>query len=220
VSILLEELGVEYDAHPISISKGDQFNSGFVQLNPNSKIPAIRDLDGPEGKPIDVFESASIMIYLADKFKKFLPTDPRLRTEAMTWIFWQMSAQGPMTGQFGHFFVYAPDDQIDTRNYGVGRYGMEVQRLCSVLDTHLQGKKYVVGEEYTIADMILLPWYNILRTGYQNKYGIMPNEFLTISQYKNANAWADRLLERPGVQRGLQVLKGGIPKPWLQEHKS
>lgn len=137
----------------INIGKGDQFTSGFVAVNPNSKIPCALDKDGPGGQPIMLFESASIMLYLAEKYQRFIPTDFRLRTEVMNWLFWQMGGQGPMTGNFGHFMVYAPAEKVETRNYGVSRYGMEVQRLCSVLDRHLEGKTFIVGEEYTIADM-------------------------------------------------------------------
>jgi len=212
---LLEELGVDYDAQVVRIMQGDQFTSGFVGINPNSKIPALVDKDGPDGKSISIFESAAIMLYLAEKYKKFLPTDPRLKTEAMTWLFWQMSGQGPITGNFGHFMVYAPDDKVEARDYGVARYGMEVQRLCHVLDTHLKGRKYMIGDEYSIVDMAILPWFQQLRTGYNHKSGITANNFLSVDQYTNAIAWADKILERPAVQKGKQVFKDGIPKPWL-----
>lgn len=129
------------------------------------------DKEGPDGKPINVWESASILIYLAEKYGKFIPKDPRKKTEMLNWIFWQMGGQGPMTGQFGHFYVYAPDDKLETRDYGVARYGMEVQRLCSVLDGHLSGKQYILGDEYSIADMAIFPWFNQLRTGYLHKSG-------------------------------------------------
>jgi len=216
VSILLEELGVDYDGHVISIGKGDQFTSGFVGINPNSKIPALVDNHGPDGKPISVFESAAIMLYLAEKYHKFLPTDPRLKAEAMSWLFWQMSAQGPMTGNFGHFMVYAPDDKCEARDYGTARYGMEVQRLCHVLDTHLKDRKFMVGEEYTVVDMAILPWFQQLRTGYIHKTGKTAGDFLSVDQYVNAIAWADRLLTRPAVEKGRLVFKDGIAKPWLQ----
>jgi GST-like protein len=172
VGIMLEELGIEYDAHVINIGSGDQFNSGFVSVNPNSKIPSALDKDGPDGKPIHLFESASILLYLAEKYNKFLPTDKRHKTEVMNWLFWQMAGQGPMTGNFGHFMVYAPGDKKEARNYGVARYGMEVQRLCSVLDQHLANRKYMVGDEYTIADMCIYPWFNQLKVGYKHKSGI------------------------------------------------
>jgi len=203
VGILLEELGVKYDAHVISLS-GDQFTSGFVDVNPNSKIPAAIDKEGPGG-PIHLFESASIMLYLAEKYNRFIPTDKRLRTEVMNWLFWQVGGQGPMTGNFGHFMVYAPADKKDARDYGVARYGMEVQRLCSVLETHLSKRKFMVGEEYTIADMAIFPWFNQIRGAYKHKSGMSANEFLSVSKYVHTIAWADRILERPAVKKGLTV---------------
>jgi len=214
VSIILEELGVDYDAHVVNIGKGEQFQSGFVHSNPNSKIPALLDREGPGG-PIHVWESASIVYYLAQKFGKFLPSDPRLQAEIRNWAFWQMGGQGPMTGNFGHFFVYAPPHQIQARDYGVARYGMEVQRLCDVLDKHLAGKTYIVGEQYTIADIIIFPWFHALRIGYKHTSGITAAEFLSVSSYHNANAWADRILARPAVQRGVTVCTNGLGKPWL-----
>jgi GST-like protein len=216
---MLEELSADYDAHLIHIGKGDQFTSGFTAINPNSKIPALVDKNGPGGEPIKIFETASIMLYLADKFHCFMPTDPRLKTEAMNWIFWQMGGFGPMCGQFGHFFVYAPADKVDARDYGVARYGMEVQRLCSVLDKHLEGRTYLVGEEYTVADMCSFTWFNHLVTGYKHPSGADANSFLSISQYTNAMAWRDRIFERPAVKRGLTVCMGPVTKPWLQEEK-
>eukprot|EP00798_Chlamydomonas_sp_ICE-L_P004436 gene4436-14572_t len=209
VSILLEELAdavdLDYDAYNVDISKGEQFTSGFVDVNPNSKIPALVDKDGPNGKPIHLFETGSINLYLAEKYKKFLPTDIRLRSEVMNWCFWQMGGQGPMTGAaFGHFFAYAPDDKGAAREYSLGRYGMEVQRLCAVLDLHLEGKTYMVGEEYSLADIMCFPWFHQLRTGYVHKSGVSAAQFLSIDKYKNAGAWADRILARPAVERGLK----------------
>jgi len=215
VSILLEELGVPYDAHFISIMKGDQFDSGFVDVNPNSKIPALVDLDA-EGGPLKLFESGAICLYLAEKYGKFLPQNRRDLALANCWIQWQMAGQGPMTGNFGHFFVYAPANQIQARNYGVARYGMEVQRLCSVLDNHLSTHKYLVGEEYSVADIVVFPWFHQLLTGYKNSSGIAAGDFLSVSQYKHANEWAARILERPAVQRGLLVCNNpDNAKPWL-----
>jgi GST-like protein len=201
VSILLEELGVEYDAYTINIGKGEQFSSGFTALNPNGKIPALMDKEGPDGEPICLFESGSIVLYLAEKYKhlhSFMPEDPRLRAEVLNWVFWQMANQGPMTGNFGHFFVYAPAGKCEARDYGAARYdirdgdthplitlshshtlshththththryGMETQRLCDVLDKALAGKTYLVGEEYTVADMMCYPWVRQLQTGYK-----------------------------------------------------
>jgi len=180
------------------------------------KIPSALDKDGPDGKPIHLFESASIVLYLAEKHNKFIPQDKRRKTEMMNWLFWQMAGQGPMTGNFGHFMVYAPGDKKETRNYGVARYGMEVQRLCSVLDQHLANNQYIVGDEYTIADMCIFPWFNQLKVGYKHKSGIGADTFLSVEQYKHANAWADRVGARPAVQRGITVCKDGKGKPWLE----
>lgn len=203
----------------INIGTGEQFTSGFVGVNPNSKIPAAVDRDGPGGQPISLFESGSIVLYFAEKFQKFLPIDARLKAEAMNWVMWQMGGQGPMTGNFGHFMVYAPADKVETRNYGVARYGMEVQRLCSVLDRHLAGRTYMVGEEYSVADIMIYPWFHQLLTGYQHSSGASAADFLSASQYTNAAAWAQRISERPAVQRGMTVCKWGATtaKPWLEE---
>ncbi|RHY50673.1 hypothetical protein DYB30_010693 [Aphanomyces astaci] len=217
VSILLEELGVDYDAHFINIGAGDQFKSGFVDVNPNSKIPALLDQDGPDSAPIHVWESASIALYLAEKHRRFLPTSPRLKVEVMNWLFWQMAGQGPMTGNFGHFFVYAPADKGAARDYGVARYGMETQRLCSVLDRHLAGKAFLVGEEYSLADIVVFPWAHHLDTGYIHApSNVSAKEFLSFDKYTNIHAWLARIRSRPAVQRGLTVCTQGVGKPWLQ----
>jgi len=219
VGIMLEELGVDYDAHVINIGASalDQFTSGFVGVNPNSKIPALVDLDGYDGEKTNVFESAAIVYYLAEKYNKFYPESPKLRNEIRCWIFWQMAGQGPMTGNFGHFMVYAPADQVEARNYGVARYGMEVKRLCHVLETHLKGRTYMVGEEYTIADIVCFPWAYQLTKGYVHKNGVSANQFLSITDdYPNIIAWVNRIAERPAVKRGLQVCNwNGQGKPWL-----
>jgi GST-like protein len=144
---------------------GDQFTSGFCSVNPNSKIPSALDLEGPDGSPIELFESASIVLYLAEKHRRFLPSNLADKQRVLNWLFWQMAGQGPMTGNFGHFMVYAPDDKVEARNYGVMRYGMETQRLCSVLENHLATRQYMVGEEYSIADIAIFPWFQQLRTG-------------------------------------------------------
>jgi len=216
IGILLEELGIDYDAHVINIGKGDQFSSGYIEVNPNSKIPALVDKEGPDGKPIHLFESASMMLYLAEKYNRFIPKDPRLRVEMFNWLFWQMAGQGPMTGNFGHFLVYAPAHKKETREYGVQRYGMDTQRLCDVLDRHLAGREFIVGNEYTIADMICFPWFNfLLNSGYKNKY-VAAGDFLGMSKYKNGIAWAERIRNRPAVQRGITVCSfNGGAKPWL-----
>ena len=205
--ILLEELGIPYDAHQVGLG-GDQFKSGFVDINPNSKIPAAVDYDGPGGKTVKLFESVSIMVYLAKKHNRFYPTDPVLEAELMNWLFWQVGGQGPMTGAgFGHFFAYAPADQVEARNYGVARYGMEVQRLCSVLDNHLKTRRFMVGEEYTIADMAIFPWfYGLMKNCYNHSSGVGACTFLSVLEnYPSAVSWAKRLAERPALQRGLNV---------------
>jgi GST-like protein len=184
IGIALEELGVDYDAWVVNIGTGQQFNKGFVDINPNSKIPCGVDHKPSDGgAPINLFESGAMVEYLADKHGKFLPKDPRSRAECMNWVYWQMAGQGPMTGNFGHFMVYAPDGKVETRDYGVARYGMEVQRLCDVLDQALAGKKYLCGDEYTIADMMCLPWFQIIRTtGYHHPSGIGAKEILSVEQ--------------------------------------
>ena len=199
---------------------GEQFISGFVDINPNSKIPAAVDRDGPGGRNINLFESASIVLYLADKYKRFIPEDFGLRTEVMNWVFWQMGGQGPMCGNFGHFFVYAPADKVETRDYGTARYGMEVQRLCSVLNNHLPTRTYLVGEEYTIADICCFPWARQLMTGYPQPAPstLKAKEFLSIEEnYPHMVAWVNRISERPAVQRGITVCSfaSPFPKPWL-----
>eukprot|EP01038_Epipyxis_sp_PR26KG_P009069 gene9069-12231_t len=218
VSIFLEELGVDYDAHTINIGVGDQFTSGFVEINPNSKIPALMDHNGPNNKPIRLFESASIILYLAEKYGKFIPSDPAAKVEVMNWVFWQMGGLGPMCGNFGHFMAYAPSDKVETRDYGVARYGMEVQRLFSVLDQRLANNKYVVGNEITIADFIIFPWiYHFKNNGYPHSSGINGAKLLSFEKYTNIQRWVDEVYARPAVQRGLQVNKWGSdkPKPWL-----
>ena len=204
----------------INIGKAEQFTSGLVEINPNSKIPCAVDLNGGEngGETIRLFESVSIMIYLAEKYHKFIPTNIKDRAEVMNWLFWQTSGQGPMTGNFGHFFVYAPDNKIETRDYGVTRYGMEVQRLCAVLENHLKDKLYLVNNEYSIADMACFPWARQVRVGYNHKCGMTAASFLSVEEnYPNMIAWIDRILERPAVQRGITVCSwsGDHPKPWL-----
>ncbi|KAI9030221.1 glutathione S-transferase [Hyaloraphidium curvatum] len=228
VGIMLEELGIDYDAHVINIGKGDQFQSGFVSLNPNSKIPTAVDYAPKSGgDPIRLFESGSIVMYLAEKYGKFLPKDEHLRAEIFNFVFWQMGSQGPMSGQFGHFFVYAPPEKHETRAYGSARYGMEVQRLCDMLDKHLSGslpgskgpRKYLVGEEYTVADIMVLPWALQIKLGYKHEAaGFGAREFLSFDRYEHLNAWIERIKERPAVKRGLRVCNySGVPKPWLNE---
>jgi GST-like protein len=214
VTIMLEELlaaghkAAEYDAWLIDIGKGDQFGSGFVDANPNSKIPALVDRSGP--KPIRVFESGAILVHLAEKFGAFLPTDPALRAECMSWLFWQMGSAPFLGGGFGHFYAYAPM-KIE---YAINRYAMEVKRQMDVLDRRLAETAYVAGDDYTIADMAIFPWYGGLAKGWA--YG--SGEFLSVQDYKHVQSWADKLLERKAVQRGRMVNRAqGEPSSQLRE---
>ena len=214
VTILLEELlalghkGAEYDAWLIRISEGEQFGSGFVEVNPNSKIPALMDRSGPE--PIRVFESGSILFYLAEKFDAFLPKDVKTRTEAMSWLFWQMGSAPYLGGGFGHFYAYAPFKM----EYPIDRFAMEVKRQLDVLDKQLAKHRYVAGEEYTIADMAVWPWYGALAKGLVYNAG----EFLSVQDYKNVQRWTDQIAKRPAVKRGRMVNRvSGDPASQLHE---
>ena len=201
VTVMLEELlalghsGAEYDAWLIRINEGDQFGSGFVAINPNSKIPALADHSGPT--PVRVFESGSILLYLAEKFGAFLPTEHAARTECLSWLFWQMGSAPYLGGGFGHFFAYAPT-KIE---YAIDRFAMEAKRQLDVLDRRLGEQPYLAGEDYTIADIAVWPWYGGLVKGWQ--YGAA--EFLEVETYKNVNRWADAILARPAAQRGRMV---------------
>eukprot|EP00924_Labyrinthula_sp_SR-Ha-C_P002153 snap_masked-scaffold_19-processed-gene-2.7-mRNA-1 protein AED:0.03 eAED:0.03 QI:0/-1/0/1/-1/1/1/0/305 len=221
--IILEELSLSkeikftYQAKTISIMEGQQFGSDFVSLNPNSKIPCA--VDFVDGKPIRLFEGSSILIYLADKYKKFIPESVHLRAECINWVSWAQ-VQAFVTGNYGHFFVYAPAEEKGARNYGVHRYGMDIQRMCSVLDQEFSRKKFLCGDQYTIADMAVFPWYELIRTvGYVFDDGnekIATKDFLEVSQYKNLNRWADEVGSREAVQRGMLVCrKQEYPKAWL-----
>jgi GST-like protein len=161
-----------------------------------------------------------MMLYLAEKHGKFVPSDVRGRAECMQWLMWQMAGQGPMTGNFGHFFVYAPGSQGAARDYGVARYGMEVQRLCSVLDERLATRRYLLGDDYTIADMACLPWFQLLRNekAYRHASGVNAGDFLGVERYKHCVRWADELLKRPEVQRGMLVCRK-YGKPWLEDKR-
>jgi GSH-dependent disulfide-bond oxidoreductase len=214
VTVMLEELlalghtGAEYDAWLIKIGDGDQFGSGFVTINPNSKIPALLDRSGPT--PIRVFESGAILLYLAEKFGAFLPTDTGARTECLSWLFWQMGSAPFLGGGFGHFYAYAPM-KIE---YAIDRYAMEVKRQLDVLDRRLAANEYIAGSAYTIADMAIFPWYGGLVKGWL--YGAA--EFLSVEEYKNVQRWADTLLERPAVKRGRMVNRvTGDPSSQLHE---
>jgi GST-like protein len=214
VTIMLEELlalghlGAEYDAWLIKIGEGEQFGSGFVEINPNSKIPALLDRSGLA--PIRVFESGSILLYLAEKFGAFLPSEIGARTECLSWLFWQMGSAPYLGGGFGHFYAYAPT-KIE---YAIDRFAMEVKRQLDVLDHQLAKHKYIAGDTYTIADIAIFPWYGGLAKGWQ--YGAA--EFLSVQDYKNVQRWADLLLSRPAVQRGRMVNRTfGDPSSQLLE---
>lgn len=204
VTILLEELlalghsGAEYDAWLIRIGNGDQFSSGFVAVNPNSKIPALLDYSAGE-QPLRVFESGSILLYLAEKFATFLPTDRAAKTEVMNWLFWQMGSAPYVGGGFGHFYVYAPEKF----EYPINRFTMETKRQLDVLERQLANHPYIAGDEYTIADMAIWPWYGELVRG--ALYTPEVAEFLAVSEYPNVKRWADRIFARPAVQRGRRV---------------
>ncbi|MEK2485333.1 glutathione-dependent disulfide-bond oxidoreductase [Providencia stuartii] len=201
VTIMLEELlelGIkeaEYDAWLINIREGDQFSSGFVEINPNSKIPALVDRSGE--KPIRVFESGSILTYLAEKFSVFLPTTQPERAETLSWLFWQMGSAPFVGGGFGHFYTYAPEKF----EYPINRFAMETKRQLDVLDQRLANNRYIAGEHYSIADMAIWPWYGALVKGWLYD----ADEFLSTHEYQHLNRWADEIYARPAVQRGRRV---------------
>ncbi|WP_394891506.1 glutathione-dependent disulfide-bond oxidoreductase [Mesorhizobium sp. AaZ16] len=214
VTIMLEELleaghsGAEYDAWLIQIGDGDQFGSGFVEVNPNSKIPALMDRSGKT--PIRVFESGAILVHLAEKFGAFLPTEQPARAETLSWLFWQMGSTPFLGGGFGHFYAYAPE-KIE---YAIDRYAMETKRQLDVLDRRLAETEYVAGSEYTIADMAIWPWYGGMVKGWNYEAG----EFLSVHEYKNLLRWADQLHARPAVKRGRMVNRtSGDPANQLRE---
>ena len=215
VTVMLEELlalghtGAEYDAWLINIGAGDQFGSGFVAINPNSKIPALLDRSGP--KPIRVFESGAILIYLAEKFgNAFLPTEPAARAECLSWVMWLMASAPFLGGGFGHFYAYAPTKM----EYPIDRYAMEVKRQMDVLDRRLGESRYLGGEDYTIADMAVWPWYGALAKGVVYDAG----EFLGVADYKNVQRWTDEIAQRPAVKRGRMVNRTfGEPSSQLRE---
>jgi GST-like protein len=215
VTVMLEELlalgqkGAEYDAWLIKINEGDQFGSGFVAVNPNSKIPALLDRSTP--KPTRVFESGAILLYLAEKFGgAFLPKDPSRKAECLSWLFWQMGSAPYLGGGFGHFYAYAPI-KIE---YAIDRFAMEVKRQLDVLDRHLADNRYMAGDEYTVADIAIWPWYGSLVKGLIYEAG----EFLQVHEYKNVVRWTDLIAERPAVQRGRMVNRAwGEPNSQLHE---
>ena len=214
ITVMLEELlaaghrGAEYDAWLIRIGDGDQFGSGFVEVNPNSKIPALMDRSG--ARPVRVFESGSILLYLAEKFGAFVPTEPAARAECLSWLFWQVGSAPYLGGGFGHFYAYAPL-KIE---YAIDRFAMEVKRQLDVLDRRLAEAEYLAGAHYTIADIAVWPWYGALVKGLV--YGA--GEFLQVGGYKHVQRWAEQIARRPAVQRGRMVNRiSGEPASQLHE---
>ena len=214
VTVMLEELlaagheGAEYDAWPIRIGDGDQFGSGFVEINPNSKIPAL--LDRSADPAIRVFESGAILMYLAEKFGAFLPEGGKARAETLSWLFWQMGSAPYLGGGFGHFYKYAPE----RFQYPIDRFTMETKRQMDVLDRHLAGNRHMAGEEYTIADMAIWPWYGVLTTGKLYDAG----EFLDVRSYASVVRWHDEIAAREPVRRGRKVNRlSGPPEDQLHE---
>jgi GST-like protein len=214
VTVMLEELlalgfgGAEYDAWLIRINEGHQFGSGFVEVNPNSKIPALLDCSGPN--PLRVFESGAILLYLAEKFGAFVPADPGRRAECMSWLFWQMGAAPYLGGGFGHFYAYAPT-KIE---YAIDRFAMEVKRQLDVLNQRLAESRFISGDDYTIADMAIWPWYGGLSKGLLYEAG----EFLQVKEYNHVIRWADEIAKRPAVMRGRMVNRVmGPPESQLHE---
>ena len=214
VTVMLEELlalghaGAEYDAWLVEINDGDQFGSGFVAVNPNSKIPALWDRSG--ATPVRVFESGAILLYLAEKFGAFVPANGSERAECLSWLFWQMGSAPFLGGGFGHFYAYAPT-KIE---YAIDRYAMEVKRQLDVLDRRLAESPYLAGDDYSIADMAVWPWYGALTKGQLYEAG----EFLQVQAYTNVLRWTDRIAQRPAVQRGRMVNRTwGEPSSQLHE---
>ena len=216
VTVMLEELlalgheGAEYDAWLINIGEGDQFGSGFVDINPNSKIPAMMDRSGKQ--PVRLFESASMLVYLAEKFDAFLPHDGQPRAETFNWLFWQMGSAPYLGGGFGHFYAYAPSKM----EYPINRFAMEVKRQMDVLDRHLAEHDYLAGKDYTIADMATWPWYGALASGLLYDSA----EFLQVQEYKNLNRWAKQIADRPAVKRGSIVNRPWGDKTALERHSA
>ena len=218
ITIMLEELlalgysGAEYDAWLIRIQDGMQFGSGFVQVNPNSKIPALLDCSGQQ--PVRVFESGAILMHLAEKFGAFLPTEPAKRAECLSWLFWQMGSAPFVGGGFGHFYAYAPV-KIE---YAIDRYAMETKRQMDVLNQRLAQQRYVAGDDYTVADMAIWPWYGAMARGEMYEAG----EFLQVHEYTHVLRWAQELFERPAVRRGRMVnrVRGELSSQLHERHEA
>ena len=208
VTVMLEELlelghkGAEYDAWLINIGEGDQFGSGFVEINPNSKIPALMDRSGEQ--PQRLFESGAMLMHLAEKFGAFLPASGTPRSECLSWLFWQMGSAPYLGGGFGHFYAYAPEPM----EYCIDRFAMEVKRQLDVLDQHLANHEYMAGDKYTIADIAIWPWYGAMAKGLLYEAG----EFLQVHEYTNLIRWTDQIAQRPAVKRGRIV-----NRPWGEE---
>ena len=202
VTVMLEELlalghsGAEYDAYTVDIMEGEQFGSGFVAVNPNSKIPAL--MDHSQNPPVRIFESGAILVYLAEKFGEFLPSDPSARAECLSWVFWQMGSAPYLGGGFGHFYSYAPTKM----KYCIDRFAMETKRQLDVLDKNLAGREYMAGNDYTIADIAIYPWYGTL---VQGKIYDDSATFLDAASYKNLNRWVETISQRTAVERGRRV---------------
>lgn len=214
VTIMLEELlanghsGAEYDAYMINIMEGEQFSSGFVGVNPNSKIPALLDTTVDDGAPI--FESGAMLLYLADKFEDFIPSEPAQRAKCLSWLFWQMGSGPFLGGGFGHFYAYAPEKY----EYPINRFAMEVKRQLDLLDKHLAENEFMCGDQYTIADMAIWPWYGLLVQGGLYEAA----EFLDVASYTHVLRWANQIGDRPAVKRGKMVNRGwGEPEEQLHE---
>jgi GST-like protein len=203
IHVMLEETGLDYKAHAVDIGAGDQFAPDFLAISPNNKIPAIIDNDGPEGKPLALFESGAILVYLAEKTGQFLPADPVGRYTTLQWLMFQMGSIGPMLGQTHHFRNYAPQ-QID---YAVNRYTNEAKRLYGVMDKQLGVTRYLAGNEYTIADIATFPWTRSWQ-----------NQGIVLDEYPNVKRWFDSIAQRPAVQRGVEVL-ASERKPFTDKEK-
>ncbi|MGV1046620.1 glutathione binding-like protein [Limnohabitans sp.] len=201
IHIMLEECGLPYKVHAINIGTGDQFKSAFLKISPNNKIPALVDSDGPDGKPIALFESGAILLYLAGKTGKFLPQSDRAKYDVLQWLMFQMGGVGPMLGQAHHFRIYAPE-KIE---YGINRYTNEAKRLYGVMDKQLQSHDWIAGDEYSVADMAIFPW---LRS--------WQNQGIDWADYPHLKVWFDRIAERPAVQKAVQVL-ADARKPLLDD---
>lgn len=197
IGVALEEMEIPYQAHTINILEGEQFADEFIKINPNSKIPAIVDPNGPDGKPLSIMESGAILIYLAEKSGKFLPESPRNHSETLQWLFFQVGGIGPMFGQFGHFYKFAKEEC--QHSYPVERYTKETIRLLNVLEARLASREYLVNDEYTIADIATFPWVMCLKDVYEAE------DLLQLSQFTNVNHWVKRCSDRPATRIGLKV---------------